>query len=748
MRHLAWPLVVVLVSAIVHAQAPSTDNSQARPIVPLSVQQRSENSITGYFNVRAFGALGIGTDDETAAIQTALTHACEKSTDFPNAGTQVYIPAGIYPVHGLHIDCENVVVRGAGPNSTFLQYDGPQNSGAYPTTPSPSAFILAFTKGGAYGGLRDLEMNGFTSMQPINGIATDLVLIQGEIDAMMSFDNLIFGNPIHDAIHVLQLAPAFDPDTMAATHGYTTAANIPVSGGSGTGMTVDIKAEEGHIASIAIDSQGTGYVQGEEVTVAQPGSGGDAHFVLGAHSVFVNWFLHQIRFDGTGGYGIHVEGLLPMDGEPFSLDGFTWTAILARPDWLVKNGYLQNFTPSVTPFGKGVIGIMGGRGYQLSLSNGRVEGAVPQVPVGPGQEANLFSHEMPVQPSISLEASGGGVTAVRIRSGGFGWNGGFVHAEYSGCTRNPQINWIVSNSVVVGGKVMDGGACGSEASVTLQLASTENSFIATNISGFISKLFTIPLIYSAFGTDSYKLDNVRITGSMGDFMNGRTGAITLAGGLTANDRQSYGMVQNGWSSQGHSFLSVSQTDISHENVSVRAGDILFHDAADYARKPYGQIGAYRIITYPLEGYTLLAARTNFCSGNLTPSGSTWSGCTPEQLRTAQVSVNAALTFPSGNSGNRLDTRVTAVDWNTGIITTAAAGNSASTVNFTPPQWRDSLETAPTYPTSPDAIYYQGEIVYNSAPAKGRPIWWSCATKTCSGGSGWIDGPAYGDEHTR
>ena len=95
----------------------------------------------------------------------------------------------------------------------------------------------------------------------------------------------------------------------------------------------------------------------------------------------------------------------------------------------------------------------------------------------------------------------------------------------------------------------------------------------------------------------------------------------------------------------------------------------------------------------------------------------------------------------------MDTYVTAVDWSTGVITTATAGNSPSAVNFTPAQMRDSFATAPSYPTAPDAIYYhQGEVIYNSAPAPGKPIWWSCTTKTCTSGSGWIDGPAYGAVH--
>jgi Pectate lyase superfamily protein len=755
MRHSEWKLLLIgaafagtgfIGAQSGHSQKLNSVPKPPPPPVPLSELQKSQSEITGYLNVHAFGALGTGKDDETEAVQSALAHACSDNADNPNGGAEVYFPAGIYPVHGLRVTCGNVLIRGAGPNSTQLQYDGPQNSGPYPVTPSPAAYVLAFTRGASWGGLRDMEIFAYTTMQPIRGIATDLVLLQGPIDAEVEFSNLALDHPIHDAIHMLQYAPGISPEAMAATHGYTTANNVPVSGGSGTGMTVNLQAVDGHITAMKIAAQGSGYAQGEELTVAEPGSGGDARFTVGAGTVFFNWFMHQIRIDGTGGYGIHIEGLQPMDGAPFSLDDFTWTTVIAQPEWLLKNGYLQGYTPSVTPWGRGVIGMLGGRGYQLSLSNGRVEGGQPQSPVGPGQEANLFSHEMPVQPAIELHTHGEAVASVSIRRGGFGWNEGNIHAEYSGCSKNPEIVWTVSASVVVGAKVLSPGTCNGNAGVVLREDSVNDSFLASDITGFISARYAVPLIYSSSGIDAMRLDNVRVDGAMGDYMNGRTGGLSSAGVLTASDRLAYMQAQTGWSSQGHAFLAASDQDLLYGGSSVKAGDIIFHNASDYASKPYGQIGAYRIITYPRNGYTMLRARRNLCDGNLTPSGRQWTGCTPQQLRAAQVSVDAALTFPSGDSGRSLDTWVTDVDWATGAITTAAAGSSASTVNYTTPQWRDSHPTAPGYPTSPDEVYYQGEVIYNSAPAPGRPIWWSCTLKTCTGGSGWIDGPAYGAEH--
>ncbi len=727
-------------------------------VSPLAIQAnatvmaaaQSQLTVSGYYNVRSFGAMGIGTDDETAAVQAAINTACKKSTEHPYGSITLYFPAGLYPVHGLQVACNHLLLEGAGPGATELQYDGPQNSGAYPVTPLASAYIVAWVDGMAGGGMRDMTLLGYPNQQTITGVATDLLVIEGEIDSQAVFQNLQFSRAIHDGIHFIMPSPAFDPDTMGGSRGYTTANGVPASGGSGTGMTLRITAANGRVSAIKILSQGDGYQIGDKITVDQPGSSRDATFLLGVHSFYVNWFMRQIRWDGIGRYCIHMDGMVPSDGEPFALYGFTWANPLDGhvAQWLAAHGYTPGpYEVETTPWSEGLIGFTGGAGYMAAIYDGRLEGTQPQIPVGPGREGNLFVTEMPEQPTIRLHVSGSSVSSVEISNGGYGWMKDRLSAVYHGCKTNPTIQYLVSSGMLVGATVTDGGVCSADASVTFRPAGG-NLFTAENIIGFINPKFAVPLIYSATGQDSFKLDNVQIAGMMGDFMNGRTGALSIAGNLTSSDRLSYGQSQTGWSLQGHSFLSVPQGDIPRENQSVRAGDILFHDASDFQQKPFGQIGAYQIVTYPTHGYTMLRAHKNLCGGNLTPSGNQWSGCTPEQLRTAQVSVNAALTFPSGAAAGKLDTYVTAVDWSTGVITTAAAGTAPSTVDYTAPQWRDSRTTASSYPTSPDTVYYQGEVIYNSAPAPGRPIWWSCTTKTCTGGSGWIDGPAYGAVHDR
>ena len=46
----------------------------------------------------------------------------------------------------------------------------------------------------------------------------------------------------------------------------------------GTGLTVDITVKNGAVATIAINAAGSGYLNGDLISVAQPGSDGNALF--------------------------------------------------------------------------------------------------------------------------------------------------------------------------------------------------------------------------------------------------------------------------------------------------------------------------------------------------------------------------------------------------------------------------------------------------------------------------------------
>ncbi len=78
--------------------------------------------------VRSYGARGDGTTDDTAAIQSAINAAAKQ----PGHGADVVFPAGTYRITRT-LDCKTlgagvftgVNLRGAGPLSTTLRWDGP-----------------------------------------------------------------------------------------------------------------------------------------------------------------------------------------------------------------------------------------------------------------------------------------------------------------------------------------------------------------------------------------------------------------------------------------------------------------------------------------------------------------------------------------------------------------------------------------------------------------------------------------------
>ena len=73
--------------------------------------------------------------------------------------------------------------------------------------------------------------------------------------------------------------------------GYSTATNVPTTGGSGTGLTVNITAS-GDVSAVTVADPGQGYINGEEVTIVQGGGASDNETatltVEDAHGIIVN----------------------------------------------------------------------------------------------------------------------------------------------------------------------------------------------------------------------------------------------------------------------------------------------------------------------------------------------------------------------------------------------------------------------------------------------------------------------------
>ncbi len=94
--------------------------------------------------------------------------------------------------------------------------------------------------------------------------------------------------------------------------GYSTGSNIATTGGSGTGLTVDIlTVNAGKVANIIINNPGSGYVNGEEVTV----TGGNANCTLTISVADPNpmgWYTYKIvvRQTEQDYYNVYLPGIL------------------------------------------------------------------------------------------------------------------------------------------------------------------------------------------------------------------------------------------------------------------------------------------------------------------------------------------------------------------------------------------------------------------------------------------------------
>jgi hypothetical protein len=113
-----------------------TNYTETDPMFTASQASRiSENDITNLsnlsgtntgdqmLNVRAFGALGDGSTDDSTAIASAITTAASMAT-----GGVVYFPAGTYVHTGITINSSNVTLAGSGRSQTVLKLTNGSNT--------------------------------------------------------------------------------------------------------------------------------------------------------------------------------------------------------------------------------------------------------------------------------------------------------------------------------------------------------------------------------------------------------------------------------------------------------------------------------------------------------------------------------------------------------------------------------------------------------------------------------------------
>lgn len=108
-------------------------------------------SMPQYFNVRAYGAVGNGSTDDTTAIQSALT-ACRIA-----GGGTVYVPEGVYLVSNILQIGSNTNLIGAGKNLTTIRM-----------------------KSGSWSGISQIgTYTGISTLQVYNGATASYIAVKG-----------------------------------------------------------------------------------------------------------------------------------------------------------------------------------------------------------------------------------------------------------------------------------------------------------------------------------------------------------------------------------------------------------------------------------------------------------------------------------------------------------------------------------------------------------------------------------------
>ena len=165
-------------------------------------------------------------------------------------------------------------VIGGGSGTLKTSYAGPAGQQTYPVhyngnlSNAPTAFDAGAIHSSLASGMKVQKMLTPSSFSYLGQRVNDRTVTGGStlLDALAAQAGPSQG------VTVLRLTT---PGT-----GYGTAAGVATSGGSGTGLTVDITAVAGAITVVVVNAPGTGYTVGDVVTVT--GGGGNATLTIAA----------------------------------------------------------------------------------------------------------------------------------------------------------------------------------------------------------------------------------------------------------------------------------------------------------------------------------------------------------------------------------------------------------------------------------------------------------------------------------
>ena len=126
-----------------------------------------------------------------------------------------------------------------------------------------------------------------TTVSPSGGTGLTVNIVTGALGAITSvtIKNPGIGYTIADSITIGAVGRVATSNTVVAGTGYSTATGLATTGGTGTGLTVDIVDDgAGGIQSVTINNSGSGYTASDTITVVQSGGAGGTFNVASLHT--------------------------------------------------------------------------------------------------------------------------------------------------------------------------------------------------------------------------------------------------------------------------------------------------------------------------------------------------------------------------------------------------------------------------------------------------------------------------------
>jgi hypothetical protein len=177
---------------------------------------------------------------------------------------------------------------------------------------------------GQFGNQPDFATNDIQVITPNNTISADTNL---NASVIYIGDNLTSGD-----VMVIIPAGAVGPSVISGFSspgytgskgtGYATAAAVATTGGSGTGLTVDITALSGAVQAVVVNAAGAGYLNGDLITIT--GGGANAVFRISAKPGLPT-SAQSIAF-----YGLQAGGFLSVTVDYVLASNATATTLVQK----------------------------------------------------------------------------------------------------------------------------------------------------------------------------------------------------------------------------------------------------------------------------------------------------------------------------------------------------------------------------------------------------------------------------------